>query len=440
MTLFRKPWMLAFALFAAVALFAVACGGDDDDDDDGGGTTPQATATKAAGAGGASALQAQLDKIKGDTTGVTDKEVVFGANAPKTGTLAVYNDINVGWQAYFADVNKKGGIAGRQIKFVIEDDGYNPSNTVNVMKKLVEQDQVFAMFNPLGTPTVSAVIDYLKAQGVPALFIASGASKWAKLGPNVIGLQPDYINEGDVLGKYMAANYKGKKYGILLQNDDFGKDGRDGIKKGVGSDLTLVGEETYEANAADITSQALKLVNAGADVIGIYSTPTQFAAALKNLKSQGKNVVWVSSSVTASSTTAKLAEGAMDGVFTSGWQPDLSEAATNPEVKKAIDFFIAQGIAKEQINNFHLFAWIAAQHLERLLTITGKNLNRESIIFAMENMAFQGDWTCSICLKPTIITAADHKPVEAQFMQRWSQSENAFKRVGDVIDAETTKK
>ena len=439
MTKFRKPWMYGLlALLAVLPLLATACGGDDDDDDEPAG---DATATQAGGAASSGGkLADELAKIKGDTTGVTDKEVVFGANAPKTGTLAIYNDINVGWQLYFDDVNKRGGIHGRQIKFVIEDDGYNPSNTVNVMKKLVEQDKVFAMFNPLGTPTVSAVIDYLKTNNVPTLFVASGASKWAKNGPTVIGLQPDYIGEGKLLGTWMTQNHKGKKYGILLQNDDFGKDGRDGIKAAVGTQLTLVGEETYEANAADITSQALKLVNAGAEVIGIYATPTQFAAALKNLKAQGKSVVWVSSSVTASSSTAKLAEGALDGVYTSGWQPDLSEAATNPEVQKAVDFFLKAGIARDKLNNFHLYAWIAAQHLERLLEVTGKNLNRESIIYALENGAFDGSWKCSTCVKPTIITAQDHNVIEAQFMQQWQEAKQAFVKIGDTIDTETTKK
>ncbi|MGI8927156.1 MAG: ABC transporter substrate-binding protein, partial [Tepidiformaceae bacterium] len=414
---------------------------DDDDDDDTGGTGSPATATSAPGAtGSAGSLQSQLEKIKGDATGVTDKEVVFGSNFPKTGSLAVYYDLAIGWQLYFDNVNKKGGIAGRQVKFIIEDDGYNPSNTVNVVKKLVEQDQVFALFNQVGTPTVSAVIDYIKSRNVPTLFIGSGASRWAKEGPGVLGFQADYVNEGTVLGKYIAENYKGKKYGILLQNDDFGKDGRDGLKLGVGSALQLVGEETYEANAVDVTSQALKLVNSGADVIGIYATPTQFAGALKNLKAQGKQVVWVSSTVTASGTTAKLAEGAMDGVFTAGFLPDISEAKTNADVQKIVDFYVTNGVAKDKLNNFHIFGYVIAEHLERLLVTTGKNLNRESMIFAMENMAFQGDWKCSICLRPTVITPQDHKVIEAQFIQKWTEADKSFKPVGAIIDAETTKR
>ncbi|MCL4230744.1 MAG: ABC transporter substrate-binding protein [Dehalococcoidia bacterium] len=439
----RKTWMLALlAIIAVLPVLGIACGDDDDEGDEGG--TPATTATTAATTAGGSPTKAatkspadEIANIKGDTTGVTDKEVKIGSYYAKTGPAAVYNDIQLGWNMYFDEVNKKGGIAGRQIKFIVDDDGYNPSNTVNVVKKLVEQDQVFMIFNGLGTPTGSAVLEYVKAQSIPSLFIASGASKWATSGPSIIGLQPDYVTEGTVLGKEMADKQKGKKYGILYQNDDFGKDGRDGLKKGAGTALTLVGEETYEANAADITSQALKLINAGAEVIAIYATPAQFAGALKNVKAQGKTVAWYSSSVTASGTTAKLAEGAMDGVITAGYAPDPTDPA--PEVQKAVKFFKDHGVASP--TSFHLYAWMAAEHLERLLTITGKNLNRASIIYAMENVAFQGDWKSSILYKPTIITKDDHRPLEAMFIQKWNQAAGKFDfDVSKIIDSETTKR
>lgn len=439
MTWHRKTWMLAlFAIIAILPVLAIACG-DDDDDDDGG--EPAATATTATGgsptAAATKSAADQLATIKGDTTGVTDKEIKIGSYYAKTGPAAVYNDIQLAWNMYFDEVNKKGGIAGRQIKFIVDDDGYNPSNTVNVVKKLVEQDQVLMLFNGLGTPGGSAVLEYVKSQGIPSLFIASGASKWANSGPTIIGLQPDYVTEGTVLGKEMADKHKGKKYGILYQNDDFGKDGREGLKKGAGTALTLVGEETYEANAADITSQAIKLINAGAEIIGIYATPAQFAGALKNVKAQGKTVTWYSSSVTASGSTAKLAEGAMDGVFTAGYTPDPTDPA--PEVQKAVKFFKDHGVANP--NNFHLYGWMAAEHLERLLTVTGKNLNRSSLIYAMENVAFQGDWKSSILYRPSVITKDDHKPIEAMFMQRWDQAKGKFEfDVTKIVDSETTKK
>ncbi len=434
---FRKSALMALvAMVAVIPMLAVACG-DDDDDQKGDGAESPTSAAASPTAGGAAGLQAELDKIKGDTTGVTDKEVKIGSYYAKTGPAAIYNDIQLAWNMYFDDVNKRGGIAGRQVKFIVDDDGYNPSNTVNVVKKLVEQDQVFMIFNGLGTPGGSAVLDYVQKQAIPSLFIASGASKWATSGPTIIGLQPDYVTEGTVLGKERAEKQKGKKYGILYQNDDFGKDGRDGLKKGIGTVLTLVGEETYEANAADITSQALKLINAGAEVIGIYATPAQFAGALKNVKAQGKSVAWYSSSVTASGTTAKLAEGAMDGTITAGYAPDPTDP--DPKVQKVVKFFKDKGVAN--VTSFQLYGWMAAEHLERLLTVTGKNLNRTSLIFAMENMAFKGDWQSSLLYKPSIVTKTDHKPIEAMFIQKWVEAKGQFEfDVTKIIDSESTKR
>lgn len=379
-----------------------------------------------------------LNAMKGDSTGVSDTEILIGSYYPKTGPAAVRDDIEKAWTLYFDEVNRKGGIAGRKVRFIVEDDGYNPSLTVTAVKKLVEQDQVFMLFNGLGTPTGLAVLDYLNDENVPSLFIASGASRWAEAGAGFIGMQPSYITEGQVLGRHMAANFPGRRYGILYQNDDLGKDGRAGIKAGVGGTLSLAGEETYEANAVDITSQAMKLINAGAEVIAVYATPSQFAAVLKNTKAQGKEVTWLSSSIAASSATARLAEGAMDGVLTAGYVPDPADADTNPAVRKATEFLRSKGVT--QFTSNHMYGWIAAEHLDRLLTVVGANLNRASLLYGMENLAFTGDWQCSLCLAPTIITAADHRPIEVMFMQRWDEAKNAFVRVGDPINTETSRR
>lgn len=438
----RKQWLLALlAMLVVLPLTAIACGDDDDDDD--GGETPQATATT----GGATAAPTTaatkspaevVAGIKGDSTGVTDTEVKIGSHYAKTGPAAVYMDVAVGFEKLIDDLNKKGGINGRKIKLLIEDDGYNPTNTVTVVKKLVEQDQVFMLFAGLGTPTSEAISEYVKAQGIPSYFILSGSPKWATFGPAYSPYQPDYIVEGRALGTFIADKYKGKKVGILYQNDDFGKTGRDGMKQTLASAVTIVGEETYEANAADITSQALKLLSAGAEVLAVYSTPAQFAGVLKNVKAQGKTVTWVSSGVTASSSTAKLAEGAMDGVFTVGYLPDPSEAATDPNVKKVVDFLKANGVANP--NFFHFVGYPAGEHLIQLLTSTGKNLNRQSIVYAFENVAFTGAWKCTLCYFPAITTKDDHRPVESMFIQKWDETQKKFVRIGETMNLETTKK
>ncbi|MBE7518123.1 MAG: ABC transporter substrate-binding protein [Thermoflexaceae bacterium] len=437
-----KKWLLGLVAALVILPFAaVACG--DDDDDDAGGETPQATATTGGGSGSPTTAATKsaaevLAGIKGDSTGVTDTEVKIGSHYAKTGPAAVYWDVAAAWLAYFDEVNKKGGIHGRKVKFLVEDDGYNPTNTVTVVKKLVEQDQVFMLFGGLGTPTSEAIAEYVKAQGIPSYFVMSGSPKWATFGPSFSSMNPDYIVEGRALGTFIAKDFKGKKVGILYQNDDFGKTGRDGLKQALGSAVTIVGEETYEANAADITSQALKLLSSGAEVLAVYATPAQLAGALKNVKAQGKTVTWVASGVTASSSTAKLAEGAMDGVFSVGLFPDVSEAATNPGMKKVTDFLKANGMANP--NYFHIVGYAMAEHLEQLLLSTGKNLNRSSIVYAFENIAFQGSWKCTLCYFPSITSKDDHRPIEALFVQKWDEAQKKFIRIGETMNLETTKK
>ena len=412
------------------ALLLLACTGDGDD--------PVPTATASASTSASPDDPASVvASIRGDATGVTATEIKIGSYYPKTGPSAIHDHIEKGWTLYFDEVNRKGGIAGRKVRFLVEDDAYNPSLTASVVKKLVEQDQVFMLFNGLGTPTSLATLGYLEQQGVPSLFIASGATRWTTAGPGFLGLQPDFVSEGKALGEFIARHHGGSKYGIIFQNDDMGKSGRDGIKAAVGSNLALVGEESYEAGSADITSQAMKLINSGADVIGVYAMATQLAGMLKNVRAQGRSVTFFASSISAQSTTARLADGAMDGVFTAGYVPDPTEAATNPGVQRVVDFLRAHGVAQPTTN--HIYGWMAAEHLERLLAATGRNLNRTSILYALENLAFPGDWQCTVCYAPTIVTSDDRRPIEVMFIQRWDESQKAFVRVGDLINTETTR-
>jgi ABC-type branched-subunit amino acid transport system substrate-binding protein len=147
---------------------------------------------------------------------------------------------------------------------IIGDDHYNPADTVEVVRKLVEQDGVFAMAYGLGESTHGAVWKYLEERGVPDLFVGSGIRKWTDpLVKTRFGANPDYYTEGRMLGQYIAENYNGKKLGLLIQNDELGEDGEAGILKGLeGSDVEIVARETYEAVQFDATAQTQRLKNA----------------------------------------------------------------------------------------------------------------------------------------------------------------------------------
>src|SRR6476469_5123087 len=181
--------------------------------------------------------------------GVTDKEIKLGHTNPYSGPLSAYGIIGKGITAYWQMVNDNGGINGRKVNFITYDDGFLPPKTVEMVRKLVEEDQVFAIYQLLGTPTNTVVQKYLNQKKVPQLFVATGASKWGnpKEFPWTMGWQPDYATEGGIYAKHILATVKDAKIGVLMQNDDYGKDYFNGFKAGLGKDADkIVDVATYE--------------------------------------------------------------------------------------------------------------------------------------------------------------------------------------------------
>lgn len=229
---------IGVALVAA-SLMVAACGGDEESQLPG-----PATPSTAIGAG--------------DTTGVTDNEIKLGIHIPLSqNAAAAYAPLAHGMRAFFDYINDQGGVYGRKITLLIGDDHYNPPDTVEVVRRMVEQDNVFAIVGGLGEAPHSAVWKYLEEKGVPDMFISSGLTKWTD--PVVktrFGGNPDYVTEGTVLGQYIAKNYDGKKLGLLLQNDEFGAEGEKGLLKGMeGSNVEVVTRETDEPSDVDVTAQ-----------------------------------------------------------------------------------------------------------------------------------------------------------------------------------------
>ena len=181
--------------------------------------------------GGASALallsgsRAAFAQKKYDN-GATDTEIKLGHCGPYSGPASAYGVIGKGIEAYWKSVNDAGGINGRKVNFVTLDDGYSPAKTVEVVRQLVEQDKVLCLFNTLGTPSNTAIQKYMNQKKVPQLYVATGASKWGrpKEFPWTMGYQPDYHTEAVIYAKHILANIKDAKVGVLMQNDDFGKD------------------------------------------------------------------------------------------------------------------------------------------------------------------------------------------------------------------------
>src|SRR5690349_6607865 len=219
--------------------------------------------------------------------GATDTEIKIGQTNPSSGPASAYATIGKTQAAYFQMINEQGGVNGRKITFIQYDDGYSPPKTVELVRKLVESDEVLLTFQLLGTPSNAAVQKYLNTKKVPQLFAATGASRFTdpKNFPWTMGYNPNYVVEGRIYGQYILKNHPNAKIGILYQNDDLGKDYLNGIRSGLGGKAAsmIVAEASYEVSDPTVDSQIIKIKDSGADLFFSATTPKQAAQAIKKI-------------------------------------------------------------------------------------------------------------------------------------------------------------
>ena len=218
--------------------------------------------------------------------GVTDTEIKIGNTGPYSGPASSYGTIPKSMAAYYRMVNDQGGVNGRKINFISYDDGYTPPKTVEMTRKLVEQDNVLAIASPLGTPTNSAIWHYMNQRKVPQLFVATGATKWddPKHFPWTIGWQPNYQSEGRIYAAFILAEKPDGKIGVLYQNDDAGKDYLKGVRDGLaakGKASMITVAASYETTDPTIDSQIVGMKAAGCDVLVSACIPKMGAQAIK---------------------------------------------------------------------------------------------------------------------------------------------------------------
>ena len=249
--------------------------------------------------------------------GATDTEIKIGNTNPYSGNASAYGTIGKTIDAYFKMVNEQGGINGRKVNFISYDDGYAPPKTVEMVRKLVEEDKVLFVFQTLGTPPNTAIHKYMNAKKVPHLFVATGASKWGnpKEFPWTMGFQPDYVTEAVIYAKHILANVKDPKIGVLMQNDDYGKDYFNGFKQGLGKDADklIVQLSTYEVTDPTVDSQMIQLKNSGANVFFNITTPKFAAQAIRKAAEIGWKPAHYLNNVSASIGTVMKPAGFENG-------------------------------------------------------------------------------------------------------------------------------
>ena len=327
--------------------------------------------------------------------GITASTITIGSHQPLTGPAAPgYSEISQASNAYFQWVNDHGGVYGRTIKYLAEDDGYNPQNTSTVVRKLVLEDKVFAIFNGLGTPTHTAVVDYLNSQKVPDLFVASGCDCWNNTSkwPDTFGWQPDYIIEGKITGKYVNDNFSGMKVGYLYQDDDFGQGGVTGLDSQIQAS-SVVDKEKYVPTNTNLGPQVAKLQASGAQVVVLYTIPAFTAITMLTAAQLNFHPKWVVSSVGADPTTltgllqafSKGAAGAslLDGVVTSGYLPATTDTS-NAWValfKQIHDKYIASLPFDGNVE----YGMAVAYSFVQLMKKAGRNPTRQDVINTLNN-------------------------------------------------------
>jgi len=319
--------------------------------------------------------------------GVTDTEIKLGQTMPYSGPASAYGAIGRTQTAYFEMINEQGGINGRKVNLISLDDAYAPPRAVEQVRKLVEQDQVLALFQNLGTPTNSAVHDYVNQQKVPHLFLATGASKWGdpQHYPWTIGFQPSYRIEARIYAKYILGENPDAKIAVLYQNDDYGKDYLEGFKDGLGDKVDrIVAEASYEVTDPTVDSQIVTLKASGADVMFTIATPKFAAQAIRKVADIGWQPLHIVNNV-SSSVGAVLTPAGLDksvGVITALYMKDPTDPQwESDEGMRRWHEFMAKYMPNADISDFlHVFGYGAAQLMELVLRNAGDDLSRENLM------------------------------------------------------------
>ena len=374
----------------------------------------------------------------GSDPGITDTEVKLGGSYPFSGPASAYRLIADGAKAHFEFVNAKGGVNGRKISFQTLDDAYEPPKAVQNARRLIEQEQVFALFNTLGTPNNLAIWDYTNQRKVPQLFVATGASAWGadiQAHPWTIGWQPNYVTEAKVYVDYLEKEKPNAKVAALYQNDGFGKDLLGGFEAALeGTDVQLVAKESYEVTDPSITTQMRKLAGSGADTFINITTPKFSAQAIAAIAKSDWKPLHILNNVGASKTlvlTPVGLENAKGIVSTQYYKdpeaPQWADDAAMTEYKENLKKFAPRADPNEP---FHAFGWAAASTMVKALEGM-KEPTRQSLMDSARNL----DTEIPLLLPGVKVQTSpeDGYPIEA--MQIMQFNGKNWELQGDVIEA-----
>jgi branched-chain amino acid transport system substrate-binding protein len=362
------------------------------------------------------------------TPGVTATSILLGGTAPLTGPETAYAPVARGAQAYFAYVNAHGGVFKRKINYKVLDDAYDPSRTVQATRELVQQDQVFAIFNSIGTEHVLAVRPYLNTVGVPQLFVGSGAQVLAKQRskyPWTMGYLPSFVGEGAVYGRYIAKHMKGTTIGVLAENSEYGKELVRGLKSGLKGKARIVSSQTYEVTDVDVKTQVDRLKASGAKTFMIFALPKQALQSFIYADKDGWHPKVFITSVSIDPFVMNIARLNTGGRATNG---AISLAFLKDPTDKRLTKDKAVKLYKSVLKKYgsganpdavaHFYGMAVAFTMVDALKHAGKNPTRVSLLKAATHLNERNN---PFMRKGIAVRTSDYYPIDRVQLQRYKK-------------------
>jgi branched-chain amino acid transport system substrate-binding protein len=361
------------------------------------------------------------------TPGVTPTRIVLGSSGPLTGDAASASGLLRGAGAYFKYVNARGGVFGRKLRFMYLDDASDAIRAAANARRLIRQDDVFALFSVVGTNGNLAIRNVANADGVPQVFSASGAttlgSDYARY-PWTIGYPPTYSGEGAVYARHILAGRTAKtKVAVLYQSDPYGRDLLRGLRTGFGADARklIVRAVGYDPMSSDVRSQIARLHASGAHTLCIFASGKFAIQAFVHADKLGWHPrIYVSDVGSASSIMRLDPQDTAEGAISIFWAKD----PTTPLFAADAGVKLAQRIARAYLpggstsDSFVVAGMAEAYSLVDALQTAGKNLTRQGLMTAATNM----HETTNPFLAPGITvqtTPAMRFPISRVRLQRW---------------------
>jgi branched-chain amino acid transport system substrate-binding protein len=371
-------------------------------------------------------------------SGVSDTEIKIGNTMPYSGPASAWGMVGKSEAAYFAMMNDQGGVNGRKINFISRDDGYSPPKTVEMVRKLVEEDQVLLLFQSLGTASNAAVQDYLNERKIPQLFVATGADRWndPKGHPWTMGWQPSYRVEARIYGRYILSNLPDAKIAVLYQNDDLGKDYLMGLREGLGdkADRMIVATKTYETTDPTVDSQIVTLHGSAANVLVTVAAPKFAAQTIRKVY----DIDWkpthflanISTSIKAVMQPAGLEKGI--GIITATYIKDPTDPQwqETPEYKEWHAWMTKYNTSANLADAFAVYGYSVSQTLISVLKACGSDLTRANVMRQAANIRDQK--LPMVVPGITISTSADDfAPIKQMQLSKFDG--NTWRLFGGVI-------